>query len=85
MDGGLAQTASKMSVGQVSSAFRSTTGDGYYVVKTLQKDGEDRVSYAYLKVPLTVFQKKLEKVKSEKRFNEFISVSGEKKSSTTKK
>lgn len=85
MDGGLARAASKLSVGQVSPAFRSTTGDGYYVVKTLQKDGEDRVSYAYLKVPLTVFQKKLEKVKSETRFNEFISVPGQTKPSTTKK
>lgn len=85
MDGGLAQAASKMSVGQVSPTFRSTTGDGYYVVKTVQKDNESRVSYAYLKVPLTVFQKKLEKVKSEKRFNEFISVSGYAKSSTDKK
>lgn len=81
MDGGLAQAASKMSVGEVSPAFRSTTGDGYYVVKTLQKDGEDRVSYAYLKVPLTVFQKRLETVKSEARFNEFISIPG----ATTKK
>ena len=35
-DGGLA-AAAKLAVGQVSTAFRSTTGDGYYVVKTLQK------------------------------------------------
>lgn len=74
LDGGLAQEASKLEVGQVSGAFRSTTGDGYYVVKALQKDGDSRVSYAYLKVPLTVFLKKLETVKSESRLVEFISI-----------
>lgn len=72
-DGGLAETAAKINPGQTSSAFKSTTGDGYYFVKPLQKDNK-RISYAYLKIPLTVFQKKLEKVKSEKRVKEYISV-----------
>jgi hypothetical protein len=85
MDGGLAQAASKLEVGQVSAVFRSTTGDGYYIVKTLQKDGDERVSYAFLKVPLTVFQKKLSQVKSESRFAEFISIQGETKAPATKK
>lgn len=84
MDGGLAQIASKQSVGQISAVFRSTTGDGYYVIKTLQKDGEDRVSYAYLKIPLTAFQKKLDKVRTEARLAEFISVDKEKSSATNK-
>jgi hypothetical protein len=44
-DGGLAEAASKLAVGGTSPAFRSTTGDGYYIVKLLQKDGNDRISY----------------------------------------
>lgn len=72
-DGGLAEAATKLSIGQVSTAFRSTIGDGYYFVKPLQKDSK-RVSYAYLKIPLTVFQKKLEKVKTDKQISEFISI-----------
>lgn len=72
-DGGLAETATMLSTGQVSSASRSTIGDGYYFVKPLQKDSK-RVSYAYLKIPLTVFQNKLQKVKTDKQINEYISV-----------
>lgn len=73
-DGGLAETAAKLNVGQVSPLFKSTTGDGYYAVKLLQKDNNKRISYAYLKIPLTVFQKRLEKIKSEKLVKEYISV-----------
>lgn len=73
-DGGLAETAAKLAVGQVSPSFRSTTGDGYYVVKLLQKDNDGRVSYAYLKIPLTVFDKQLEKVKSDHKLAEYINI-----------
>lgn len=71
-DGGLAEAASKLDVNQVSPVFRSTTGDGYYVVKPLQKD-RTRVSYAYIKVPLTEFQKQLDVVKGAK-LQEFITI-----------
>lgn len=73
-DGGLAERAAKLQVGQVSEAFRSTTGDGYYVVKLLQKDNNGRVSYGSLKVPLTVFNKRLEQVKKTDKIKEYISV-----------
>lgn len=80
-DGGLAEAASKLSIGEVSSVFRSTTGDGYYVVKPLQKE-ENRISYAYLKIPLTEFQNRLSKVKSDNRIVEYIDIP-ETKTSTT--
>lgn len=74
-DGGLAATASKLTIGQVSEAFRSTTGDGYYVVKPLAKDNNGRISYAYLKIPLTTFDEQLKKVKKDKAvFKEYISI-----------
>ena len=72
-DGGQAQAAAKLAVGQVSQPFRSTTGDGYYVVKLLQKDNNDRISYASLKVPLTVFKKQLDNA-MRTQLKEYISV-----------
>lgn len=74
-DGGLALAASKLSVGQVSDAFRSTTGDGYYVVKLLEKSNDNRVSYAYIKVALTVFDDRLKEIKKDSnKFKEYIHV-----------
>jgi hypothetical protein len=74
-DGGLAAAASRLDVGKVSEPFRSTTGDGYYIVKLLEKNNDGRVSYAYLKIPLTKFDLQLEKVKNDKKvFQEYISV-----------
>ncbi len=74
-DGGLAAAAAKLSSGTVSGAFRSTTGDGYYVVKALDKDNNGRVSYAYLKVPLTTFDTQLAGIKKDsKRSSEYISI-----------
>ena len=76
-DYGLAAAASKLEVGKISAAFRSTNGDGYYVVKLLQKDGSGRVSYAFLKVSLTVFDKQLAAVKKDTaKFQEYITVAG---------
>jgi hypothetical protein len=82
-DGGLAEAASKLEIGQVSAAFRSATGDGYYIVKPIQKDGSSRVSYAYLKIPLTEFQKRLRQVKSDHHFVEYIKIPEIKLSSPT--
>lgn len=72
-DGGLAIAAAKQAVGAVSNAIRSTTGDGYYFVKTLEKD-ETKVSYTYLKVPLTVLDAQLEKKKQDAKYKEYIEV-----------
>ncbi len=71
-DGGQAEAASQLAVGQISKPFRSTVGDGYYVVKLLQKDNNDRISYASLKIPLTAFNKQLGQVKSSHKIQEYI-------------
>ena len=74
-DGGLAAAASKLSVGQISDSFRSTTGDGYYIVKTLEKTNDGRLSYAYIKIPLTVFDSRLTAIKKDtSKFKEYIQV-----------
>jgi hypothetical protein len=73
-DGGLADEASKLVINQVSPVFRSTNGDGYYVVKLLQKDNNGRISYASLKVPLTMFDEQLSTLKKQHKISEFIAV-----------
>lgn len=73
-DGGLAAAATKMKVGDISQVIRSTTGDGYYIIKLLEKSEDNRVSYAYIKIPLTLFSKQLEKIMSGNDVMEFINV-----------
>lgn len=81
-DGGLAEQASKLGVGKISEIFRSTTGDGYYVVKLLQRDNE-RISYAVLRIPLTMFQQQLDQIKKDHKVEEYINLPEVKSSLST--
>ena len=73
-DGGLAATAAKLKKDEVSQPFKSTTGNGYYIVKLLEMDNDARVSYASIKIPLTVFKAKVASLRNEGKVNEYISV-----------
>lgn len=73
-DGGLAAMAASLKKGDVSQVFKSTSGDGYYIVKLLESDNNSRVSYVYIKVPLTAFKDQLDKIKSQNKVKEYISV-----------
>ncbi|MFZ1258045.1 MAG: SurA N-terminal domain-containing protein [Candidatus Saccharimonas sp.] len=59
--------------GQVSGALKSTTDDGYYFVKILDKN-ETQTSYSYLHIPLTTFEKDLAKLKKDGKIQEYIKV-----------
>lgn len=72
-DGGLSAAASKLQIGQISSVLRTTTGDGYYFVKLLEKN-DTQVNYAFIKIPLTVFAQQLEALKHDKKVHEYISI-----------
>jgi len=72
-DGGLSAAAVKLKKGQVSSAVKTTTGDGYYFVKLLETNGS-QISYAYIKVPLTEFSHRLEQLKKDGKVQEYISI-----------
>ncbi|RYF29704.1 MAG: hypothetical protein EOO17_00205 [Chloroflexi bacterium] len=76
-DGGLAAAASKLKKDEISQPFKSTTGNGYYVVKLLDESSDARISYAYIKIPLTTFSKQLAKIKTDNKVKEYISVSKE--------
>ena len=72
-DGGLSVVASKLQFGQVSSVIKSTTGDGYYVVKLLDKT-DSKLSYAFIKIPLTSFSNRLIELRKNNKINEYISI-----------
>lgn len=72
-DGGLSRAASKLEKGQISSVIKTTTGDGYYFVKVIDKT-DTQVSYAYLKIPLTAFSERLAALKRDGKVHEYISI-----------
>jgi hypothetical protein len=72
-DGGLSTEATKLAKGQVSPVIKTTTGDGYYFVKLLDKN-DTQVSYAYIRIPLTTFNDQLAALKKAGKVHEYISV-----------
>jgi hypothetical protein len=72
-DGGLTQTAAKLQKGQSSDFFRSTTGDGYYVVE-LTELNDKQLNYNFLKIPLTELGDQLKALANNHKIQEYISV-----------
>ena len=72
-DGGLAIEAVKLKKNQVSSAIKSTKGDGYYFVRLLDSN-DTQVSYEYIKVSLTEFTKSLNDIISSGKVQKYISI-----------
>ncbi len=73
-DGGLAAKAATLKKGETSDAFKSSSGDGYYIVQLLDSDNDGRISYAYIRIPLTVFAQRLEMLRKDNKINEYITV-----------
>ena len=72
-DGGLSKAAAQLEVGQVSPVIKTTTGDGYYFVRLIEKN-DSQVNYAYLKIPLTEFNARLAALKKDGKIREYISI-----------
>ncbi len=72
-DGGLTETALGLQKGNVSSVVKSTTGDGYYFVKLVEIN-DTQLSYNYIKIPLTVFNEAFNKVRTDNKITEYISI-----------
>lgn len=72
-DGGLSAAAVKLEKGQVSPVIKTTTGDGYYFVKLLEKT-DSQVSYIYIRIPLTAFNKQLSQLRKDGKVKEYIAV-----------
>lgn len=65
---------SKLEKGAVSEPLMSTTADGYYFVKVIDKN-DTQVNFTYIHIPLTTFTSDFAKLKEAGKINEFISVS----------
>jgi len=72
-DGGLATTAAALEKGAISSAVKSTTGDGYYFVKLVDSN-DSQVNYEYIHIPLTVFARQLVAIEDEGKVTELIKI-----------
>lgn len=72
-DGGLSKAAAKLEKGKISSVVKTSTGDGYYFVKLLERN-DRQISYAYLKIPLTLFQEQLAALKKDGKVKEYITI-----------
>ena len=73
VDGGRSGVASAQEKGKISERFLSTNGDGYYFVKTVDKN-ETQVSYVSLYVKFTEFAKRFEKVRNDGLIKEYINI-----------
>lgn len=72
-DGGRTASAAKLEKTQISSVIKSTSGNGYYIVRLIDKS-DKQVSYEYIEVPLTAFASKLQSVKDENKVEKFITI-----------
>jgi hypothetical protein len=72
-DGGLSQVALSLKDNEVSKAFRSSTGDGYYFVRRLAQN-DRQVNYEYIVINLTTFNQEIATLKKSGKITEYISV-----------
>lgn len=72
-DGGLTQAAAKLQKDQLSGFFRSTSGDGYYVVQLVESN-DKQLSYNFLRIPLTALSDQLKALEKNKKIQEYITV-----------
>lgn len=69
-----ARQIAEMDVNQVTTTpIQSVTSDGYYFVKLLQKN-DTQVNFAFIRIPLTEFSKRLQQLKDDDKVNEYITI-----------
>ena len=73
IDGGRAKASANLKVGGVSEPFISNAGDGYYIVKLIEKN-DNEVSYESIKIKFTEFNKQIEKLEKEGKIKKYIKV-----------
>lgn len=72
-DGGLAEAANKLQKGQVSTAIKTTSGNGYYYVKLVDTN-EAQLQYEHIFVPLREFDSRLDGITKGQELTKFIEV-----------
>lgn len=76
IDGGRSTEAMKLEKGKVSGRIVSSSGDGYYFVKLIEKT-ETAVNYVSIKVPFLEFGKRFKAVKNDGKIKEYIELKDE--------
>ncbi len=72
-DGGLSQVALNLKENEISKAFRSSTGDGYYFIRRIAQN-DRQVNYEFIVINLTVFSQEVAKLKKDGKVKEYITV-----------
>lgn len=72
-DGGLTDAALDLDIGEISPVIKSTTGDGYYFVQ-LVKEAPTQLAYEYIKIPLTEFTARMQKLREDGKIKEYIEI-----------
>ena len=73
IDGDRSKIAAGLKVGEVSKPFISNLGDGYYIVKLIEKT-DNEVSYESIKIKFTEFNKQLEQLEKDGKIQKYIKV-----------
>lgn len=73
IDGGRSKIAAGLKVGEVSKPFISNSGDGYYIVKLIEKT-DNEVSYESIKIKFTEFNKQLEQLEKDGKIQKYIKI-----------
>lgn len=73
-DGGLAAAAAKLKVGQASGLIRPLSGDGYYFVRLLETNKDGEINYQSIKIPLSEFKSRVQKLHDQHKITYYISV-----------
>lgn len=63
----------KLSVGEVSDVLKSTTDDGYYIVKIINKS-DSQVDFTYIHIPLSTFSSELNALRKNSKITEYITL-----------
>ncbi len=71
IDGGRSDLAYNMTPGEISGILVSGNGDGYYIVKLVDK-ADSKVNYVSIQIPFTEFNNRLNNVREENRIEEYI-------------
>lgn len=67
---------SNLAVGSVSDILKTTTDDGYYIVKIVNKT-DAQVDFTYVHIPLTTFSTDFAALRKAGKIHEYITVKGE--------
>lgn len=74
-DGGLTKAVLSLTVDKISSPLKTLSGDGYYFALLKSVDG-DKVSYSYIRVPLTELTNRIKAAKQNGGVQYYTSIKG---------